>query len=109
MKITMLPLSSLTATEVDQCEVKIAAIMAAYGSDESEIDWSEQPAIIANESGEILDGHHRAEAFSRLGYTLVRVLVVDADFANLADQIGLQGAVREAADELGCAYTWAAA
>lgn len=109
MTITMLPLDSLTATENDQCESKIAAIMAAYGSDESEIDWSEQPAIIATEDGEIIDGHHRAEAFSRLGYSLVRVLVVDSDFAALADEIGLQSAVREVANEAGCSYTWAAA
>lgn len=109
MQITLMPLANLTKTELEQSETKILALMAAYGDDESLIDWDEQPAIIADASGHILDGHHRYTAFVRLGYTAARVLTVDDDFRALAGEIGLQAAVRDAANDAGCPYTWAAA
>ena len=109
MKLIMLPVASLSATEIEQESAKVTAIAEAYGTDESIIDWSEQPAIIATEAGDILDGHHRFAAFQSLGFSRCRVLVVDEDFAAYAAQVGLQRAVKDAADEVGCPYTWAAA
>jgi hypothetical protein len=109
MHIEMTNPANLTRTELEQESCKIAAIAAAYGPDESEIYWDEQPAIIADAAGNILDGHHRHAAFLSLGYSAVRVLFVDDDFAQMADEIGLQAAVREVANEIGCPYTWASA
>lgn len=105
----MWSLQDLHKSEDVQEEARVKAIMQAYGTDQDEIDWSEQPCIIATDSGEILDGHHRFEAFTRLGYTMCRVLSVPEDFKLRAADIGLQAAVREAADDNDCPYTWSAA
>lgn len=45
------------------------------------IDWAEQPAIIATPGGWIIDGHHRCEAWLKLGFERVPVLYISESLA----------------------------
>lgn len=73
--------SELTKREFDQNNEWIENLMENFGEEEPEsYVWDENPAIIIDENNEIIDGHHRHEAFVRLGYTKCPVIVIDREW-----------------------------
>lgn len=86
MTNTVIDVRTLTKTEHMQDAHKVAVIAKAMGTNASEIVWDDQPAIIIDEAGEILDGHHRVAAALAAGLNEWRALIVsraawDAQYA----------------------------
>lgn len=75
MKRTMMKLADLIPTEDVQDCGRVSLIAGAL-EPTSEIDWDAQPAIIADEEGNILDGHHRHAAAVAVGLEVWPVIVV---------------------------------
>lgn len=53
--------------------------MCAAIGDGTNIDWTEQPAIIVDASGAIIDGHHRVAACVLAGVSTYPAIVVPVD------------------------------
>jgi hypothetical protein len=105
----VIDITNLTKTEQVQDSAKVAKIARNMGTDASEIEWSEQPAIIVDETGAILDGHHRVAAALVCGINVWRAIIVArADWDEQYADGGHVHAAKWAADQVDDVVTWGA-
>lgn len=107
MQSKVINVTALVKSEMVQEPAKVSAIARSMGADASEIAWDETPAIIVDEEGNILDGHHRVAAAIESGLNVWRALTVNrAQWDVQAASAGIVGAGKWAADAADDAVTW---
>lgn len=109
MRREMINLDKLDRSELSQDMGQIQRVAAAIGSDPEAIDWDDQPAIIVDTNGKILDGHHRVAACRVAGLSRWPAIVVDRREWDLrVEADGYKSACRWACDEADDHVTWGA-
>lgn len=76
-------IDDLMPTECEQHYKKVDEIAAAMLHEPDQSRW---PAIIATDDRRIIDGHHRWQAWDKLGYGQVPAIVLDADLTEEWDE-----------------------
>lgn len=107
IKTTIIDTTTLTFSEDEQDNAFVTELAKAMGADTDQIAWDEQPAIIIDEDGLIIDGHHRVAASLESSLNEWRAIVVDREhFDALEDRKGWQNAVMTVCDEANDDVTW---
>lgn len=102
------PINEFAPTEDPGDPDWVARLAAGIDPEDMTDVWDEQPAIIVDQDGLIIDGHHRVAAARAAGLTEWRTITIDrATFEASADRLGWERALAAVCDELGDDVTWA--
>lgn len=100
----MVRLAELAPSEDVQDVARVAAIVANLSADPEDYAWDDQPALIVDRDGNLLDGHHRYRAALAVGLPAWPAIVVDR--AAWDAQGAHHRAALWACDEAGDDVTW---
>lgn len=106
MKRQMIAVASLKDSEKVQDQSQIRRVAEAMGGNPEEIIWDDQPAIIVDTEGNILDGHHRVAAARLAGLPQWPAIIVCRADWDIRAAVSHRHAAQWACDEAEDSVTW---